>query len=94
MTEDQSSDGTPTPKSNEVTWETFLVKCAPNKIMSISNLAEDVDPGGGTLRTPTIELPCDSEECGGIKYFDCMTTVSWTGRRKLKEEFLIYMQAL
>lgn len=100
MTEDQSNDGKPIPKSNKIsrdtvaTWETFLVKCAPNKRTLITNLAEDVGYEAGRslgkLRTPTIELPCDSEACGGMKFFDCITETYHTNRGKWGEQFLTY----
>lgn len=94
MTEDQSSDGTPTPKSNEVTWKTFLVKCAPNKEMLISNLAEALAPQGSVpgskLHFPTIKLPCASKSCGDIRFFDSFTEIFRTDLGKWQEEFITY----
>lgn len=51
----------------ELDLKTFLEKVPPGEVRSISGL---VPSGSARIRTPAIQLYCDSEDCGGLRFFD------------------------
>ena len=61
----------------------FLESTPPNQLINISDLANR-KRGYMAVKTPEIQLHCDSEKCNGVRFFRC---VSGTDQSVIEEHF-------
>lgn len=74
MAETETQDAVATVEGEAIDFAAFLVTCPPNSSKKIADLGEHDIGGSYILNLPTIQLPCDNEECGGRRmFFDCQT---------------------
>jgi len=67
----------------------FLEGIAPSAAREVSDLREQRQ-GHWILNTPDVQLHCDSESCGGIRFFRYTGKMVYFGTEKVMEVFLRY----
>lgn len=77
MTEEATTDQSSVVLPPPVEWATFLVQYPPASVAVIKNISRGHYVSSGNPRAalsrPVLVLPCDSDACGGLRYFDCRT---------------------
>jgi hypothetical protein len=75
-------------------WAKFLASSPPDSPAEISNLCRrsSTSPNASwAVGTPDLLLYCDSEECQGLRFFECKDGTTWILSAQWKHEFMNYV---
>ena len=78
-------------QEQEMTVNSFLESCPPNRVSEISPLTHySRQDGGNFLCTPEIQLYCDNESCRGTRFFKCNDQIKLLPTKRPQHRFLNY----
>ena len=72
------------PVEEVIPWHLFLEAQPPGQVRKASGMAKQV-PTGFSLMVPKIQLYCDSDDCGGLRFFVSDSDGGWASRDKWRE---------